>query len=69
MVWCPQRSAPTRRHLTRKSAEDEAARLASNNHGLPFFVLKVVGGVIANPPKLRRIKTVGEFDPDFQIPF
>ncbi len=61
MVWSPIGRAPTFRHLTKKSAQDEATRLANQNPGNPFIVLAAVDAyqseiVPAAPVKITRAK-------------
>lgn len=56
MVWCPAGNAPTRKHDFRAAADREATRLAQLHPGRPFFVLKVVGGVVADEPVITPIK-------------
>lgn len=49
MVWSPSGRGPTYKHDTRKSADDEAKRLARACPSQQFFVLKAMGGFIAVP--------------------
>lgn len=44
MVYSPSGRAPTYRHGTVESAKNEARRLANENQGCDFFVLKALGG-------------------------
>lgn len=57
MVWNQNSRAPTYKHPSRASAETEAARLARENPGHHFLVLKAVGGKIATitPPVTIKI--------------
>lgn len=66
MVWNPGGRAPSRRHASRNAADAEAKRLASANPGQRFFVLKAVGGVLAESPKISEIKLT---KPSDEIPF
>ena len=43
MVWREGSCSCTKRHETQKSAEEEAFRLAANNVGAKFFVLRTIG--------------------------
>lgn len=70
MVWSPTGRAPTYRHPTKKSAQDEATRLANQCPGNPFIVLAAVDAyrseiVPAAPVKITRAKP----DSDDGIPF
>lgn len=67
MVYSQQGKAPTYMHLTREDAQNEASRLARNNLGKEFFVLKAVSGVVTKTPKIKGVKMVK--DRDFQTPF
>ena len=49
MVWNPAARGPAFKHDTRKSADDEAKRLAKANPRQSFFVLKAMGGFMATP--------------------
>lgn len=40
VVWCPQGSSPTVKHLSRAEATREAERLAAKHPGHEFFVLR-----------------------------
>lgn len=42
LVWQPETGAPTHRHPHENEARAEAARLARNNPGKAFFVLRVM---------------------------
>ncbi|MGH0004112.1 hypothetical protein ACQU0X_28910 [Pseudovibrio ascidiaceicola] len=66
MVWNPQGSDPRYRHNTRRSADEEASRLARQNPGQEFFVLKAVGGSKAPHPTAEQIKITSSTD---EIPF
>jgi len=41
-IYSPTKEAPTRRHLTEESAIIEAERLATNNPGINFEILKCI---------------------------
>ena len=47
LIWNPKRHAPTKKHYSEVSAEQEARRLAENNPGEHFFVLKTERDFIA----------------------
>jgi len=68
LVWRSGGSAPTFKHFTKKSAEDEAARLAAKLPGSVFFVLKCVSGFQADPPEKKPVKPVKLIKGD-DIPF
>lgn len=59
MVWSPQGNQPTRRHPSRAIADTEAARLAKANPGRTFFVLKAVGGAMADAPDAKPLRITG----------
>ena len=59
MVWSPQGQAPTRQHPSRASADAEAARLARANPAHAFFVLKAVGGAMAEAPQAKLFRLTG----------
>lgn len=42
LVWNPERTAPVHRHNTEYSAIKEAERLARNNRGQRFIVLRSI---------------------------
>lgn len=56
MVWSPQGGAPTRKHASRAEADAEAERLAEKTPLRQFFVLKAVGGFVAEIPTTRPIE-------------
>ena len=67
MVWNPEGSQPRAKHYSRESADREAARLATIHPGQEFYVLKCVGGVMADIPPVENFKMV-KADHD-EIPF
>jgi hypothetical protein len=56
MVWNPKGRAPTYRHHSKASAQEEAERLAAMHTDTSFYVLKAVSGVRAKKPDLERIE-------------
>lgn len=64
MVW--RENSPTTRfqHMTKQDAEREAERLAKSHPGETFFVLKSVSGIVADAPKVTRLKLIQD-----EIPF
>lgn len=44
MVWCEDGGVPTVRHGSYEAADREAQRLARQNRGRVFYVLRCVGG-------------------------
>ena len=71
MVYGHGRGAPAVRHHTKESAHAEASRLAANNPGSLFVVLKATKGYRADLPQIKSVKLE---DADFQeidrrIPF
>lgn len=40
LVWCPEKGSPTHQHGTYEDALNEAQRLARNNPGSKFYVLR-----------------------------
>jgi hypothetical protein len=68
MVWNEFGNAPTYKHDTRESADQEAARLAALHPDNAFVVLKAVGGRFCEPPKPLPIKIIRREDDD-GIPF
>lgn len=60
--------APTYTHETREAADKEAARLARQNPGQCFIVLKSMGGFIAEQPEVQPVKIVARDVLD-DIPF
>ena len=69
MVYSPTGGAPTRSHYSRDDAQREAERLARNNPGRAFFVLKSVGGACCEVSEPVSIKMRGPFNRDENIPF
>ncbi|MEM7213290.1 MAG: hypothetical protein AAF479_15625 [Pseudomonadota bacterium] len=67
MVWNPNGRAPTYCHPTRDSANREAERLAEENPGQQFIILKAVGGFEVQRPPARPID-MAKFTYD-NIPF
>ena len=67
LVWNSKGNAPRVQHSSREFAENEAARLARENPGQNFIVLKAVGGSGSSPAKLRNIKfvNIGRDGPPF----
>jgi hypothetical protein len=49
MVWSPSGRAPTYKHDTRESANNEARRLSKACPSQQFFVLKAMGGFQSIP--------------------
>ena len=64
LVWNENGNRPMYRHASRESAVTEAERLAGQNVGEKFFVMKVEG--VAEKPKPTGV--FKPFDED-QIPF
>ena len=62
-VLNPDGRAPRYRHTSEKSARDEAERLARNNPGVTFIVLKAVASVRSVDVQWT------EYDPDSDLPF
>lgn len=56
MVWHEDGGQPLYRHTSKRSAMDEATRLAKLAPGECFFVLKATAGVIADEPAVSRVK-------------
>lgn len=56
MVWNPNGRQPRYEHINRQSADMEAERLARDNPGEQFFVLKAVAGVVSEPKPVKQIK-------------
>lgn len=56
MVWSPQGSAPTVRHLNPDSALAEAKRLAMTHRGREFYVLHSVKGYVMPAPGPEEIE-------------
>ena len=67
MVWNPDGRQPRYMHMTRDQAENEAKRLASENPGEKFFVLKSITGFLAKKAPVKSIK-IRPALPD-EIPF
>lgn len=65
LVWRSGGSAPTFKHFTKEAAENEAGRLAGNEPGAVFFVVKAVSGFQANIPTINTVKLIKGDD----IPF
>lgn len=61
MVWNPARNLPTFRHPNRVAAKREAERLAAQQPGDEFYVLKAVSR--SAMPKVAPITTKTKFDP------
>ena len=62
MVWNPHGRSPTYRHESRESANKEAQRLARDNPGQVFVVLKAVGAFksdVTDPAAIPIIKWRG----------
>lgn len=53
MVYGDRQGAPTVKHWTRREAESEAERLATENPGIDFVVLRAVTGYRRNEPVTR----------------
>lgn len=56
MVWHENGGSPRVRHWNKRSAMDEASRLAKANPGGVFFVLKATAGVVASEPGLTEVR-------------
>ena len=56
MVWHEDGGQPRYKHHSKKSALDEATRLAKLTPGECFYVLKATAGVIAREPDIARVK-------------
>lgn len=70
MVWAPAGRAPTYKHHSKESAVLEAQRLAKLNPNSDFYVLKAVGGAVAESPAVKPIQMVAQREPlDKDIPF
>jgi len=69
MVWNPNGREPAHKHLSKQAADTEADRLAGDNPGQVFYVLKATHGRYAavKPAKKIRLKTI--VDLDSEIPF
>lgn len=65
LVWRSGGSAPTYKHFTKEAAENEAGRLAGNEPGAVFFVVKAVSGFQADIPAINTVKLIKADD----IPF
>ena len=64
MVWRANSPTTRYRHSTKSEAEQEAERPAKLNPGERFFVLKSVVGMVAEAPKVTRLKLTND-----EIPF
>lgn len=63
--WMVKGNGPTSyTHLTRRLAEEEAARLARKSPGEDFFVLETVSAVTKNEVQWHELK-----EPEFEQPF
>lgn len=60
MVWCESGGVPTVRHATYEAADREAQRLARENRGRVFFVLRCVGGRALPVPETIEIELAYE---------
>ena len=58
----PYGRPPLHKHPSRESADKEAQRLAKENPGQPFIVLKSMGGFRALDPKVEPIKMTAMSD-------
>lgn len=67
MVWNPNGRQPRHMHMNRVAADQEAQRLARENPGEQFFVLKSMTGFTAIPQPVETIK-IRPALPD-EIPF
>ena len=56
LVWHEDGGVPTYRHHCKKTALDEAERLAKSAPGEVFFVLKATAGVRARDPFIERVR-------------
>lgn len=65
IVWNPQGRTPTREHDTKRSAENEAERLALAHRGQRFIVLQSIGEFVVDD--VQKIRHVVEDGSD--IPF
>jgi|GEM_PF-846865 len=54
----PYGGAPFHKHQSRESADKEAQRLARENPGQSFIVLKSMGGFRAAEPRIEPVKMV-----------
>lgn len=66
LVWCEGGGNPTRTHASRQEAEDEAERLAQDNRGVTFTVLRAVSRFRIPAPAVERTPLS---DPDEDMPF
>lgn len=69
MVWAPAGRAPTYKHHSKESAVMEARRLAKLNPNWDFYVLKTVGGAVAESPEVKPINLIKQQSSDDGIPF
>lgn len=56
VVWNPEGRSPTYRHFTKKSAQDEAERLANQCPGQTFTVLAAVDAYRAEVSPAKAVK-------------
>lgn len=63
MVWCEGGDAPTRKHASLASADQESERLARANRGQTFVVLRSVSECVVDD--VRRIEHEDEDDVPF----
>lgn len=63
VVWNPPIGLPKVRHESRDSAQAEATRLASQNHGQAFHVLQLVGTA-----RTVNVEFIEAEDPD-EVPY
>lgn len=64
MVWNPARNAPVAKHPTRKAATLEAERLARQQRGEKFYVLKTVSESAVPVETITKPVTFQKFQPD-----
>lgn len=64
MVWRHNGNTPTYQHQDKASAVLEAQRLAKNNPGETFFVLKTTAAFVADLQPVKELKIVKD-----DIPF
>jgi len=64
MVYGLGRRAPVHEHLSEELAANEARRLARENRGVTFFVLKAQRGYLVPDPAVEEV----EVEPD-EVPF
>ena len=56
MVWNPDGRGPRYEHMSRSNADREAQRLARENPGQEFYVLKAVAGFVTQHQPVESIK-------------